>query len=119
MPAEKPASPTACQASATCCTAAPTNTIGDNPAQAAARQALSQKLFEAGTATPAQADVTTKAEASKPKLGKDELPPIPAPASPLPATKEAKLEALLIQYKADLISPAEYHKQRAAILAQP
>jgi hypothetical protein len=34
-------------------------------------------------------------------------------------TKEQQLDALLAQYKADQISPGEYHKQRAAILAEP
>jgi len=33
--------------------------------------------------------------------------------------KEAQLQALLARYKADLITPEQYHKQRAAILAQP
>jgi hypothetical protein len=45
----------------------------------------------------------------------------PTEAPPLPITpeKQAKLDALLIQYKIDQISPAEYHKERAAILAAP
>jgi hypothetical protein len=34
-------------------------------------------------------------------------------------TKEQQLETLLAQYKADQISPEQYHKQRAAILAEP
>jgi hypothetical protein len=42
-----------------------------------------------------------------------------APALPIPASKEARLQALLAKYQADQISPADYHKQRAAILAEP
>jgi hypothetical protein len=34
-------------------------------------------------------------------------------------SKEARLQALLVSYKADKITPEEYHKQRAAILAEP
>jgi hypothetical protein len=45
--------------------------------------------------------------------------PIPAPPLPLSAAKQAQLDALLVKYQADQISPDEYHKQRAAILAEP
>ena len=45
--------------------------------------------------------------------------PIPAPTLPISAAKQEKLEALLAKYKADQISPEEYHVQRAAILAEP
>ncbi len=52
--------------------------------------------------------------------GKDlGMKPIAAPALPITASKEDRLAALLMQYKADQISPEEYHKQRAAILAEP
>lgn len=42
-----------------------------------------------------------------------------APPSPIPATKELELAELLRKYRADEISPEDYHKQRAAILARP
>ncbi len=42
-----------------------------------------------------------------------------APALPISASKEAQLQELTAKYKADQISPEEYQKQRAAILAQP
>ena len=45
--------------------------------------------------------------------------PIDVPASPLTGTKEARLAALLQQYKADQITPEQYHTQRAAIIAEP
>ena len=47
------------------------------------------------------------------------LKPIAAPALPISASKEDQLEGLLMRYKANLISPEEYQKQRAAILAAP
>ena len=45
--------------------------------------------------------------------------PIVAPALPISITKEEQLQALLEKYKTDQITPMEYHKQRAAILAEP
>lgn len=45
--------------------------------------------------------------------------PIVAPPLPISATKAQQLDALLTQYKADQISPVDYQKQRAAILAEP
>jgi len=47
------------------------------------------------------------------------LKPIEAPLLPVTATQQAQLRALLVKYKANQISPAEYHNQRAEILAQP
>lgn len=53
-------------------------------------------------------------------IGKDlGMKPIVAPALPISASKEEQLQALDMRYKADLISPDEYQKQRAAILAEP
>jgi hypothetical protein len=52
--------------------------------------------------------------------GKETGPkPIDVPALPISAAKEAQLKALLGKYKADQITPVEYQKQRAEILAQP
>jgi hypothetical protein len=47
------------------------------------------------------------------------LKPIEAPLLPISAAKEAQLQALLVKYRADQITPEEYQKQRAEILAQP
>ena len=47
------------------------------------------------------------------------LKPIESPLLPISAAKEAQLQALLAKYKADQISPEEYHNRRAEILAQP
>jgi len=48
-----------------------------------------------------------------------EIQPIVAPPLPISTSKESQLQALLEKYKADQITPAEYQKQRTAILAQP
>jgi hypothetical protein len=45
--------------------------------------------------------------------------PIEAPPLPVSAQKEAELQALLAKYMADQVSPDEYQKERAAILAEP
>jgi hypothetical protein len=46
---------------------------------------------------------------------------IPAPSDqPVgPKTKQQKLSDLLELYKADKLTPAEYHAQRAKILSEP
>jgi hypothetical protein len=45
--------------------------------------------------------------------------PIQTPALPISATKEERLRALLEKYKADQITPAEYHTERAKIIGEP
>lgn len=44
---------------------------------------------------------------------------ISAPALPISSSKAERLQSLLDKYKADQITPDEYHQQRAAILAEP
>lgn len=57
----------------------------------------------------------------KPKAAKNlsQMPPLQGPPSPLPASKEQRLQDLLQLYRMDRISPEEYHMQRAKILAEP
>jgi len=87
----------------------------------AAKKAAAQKQAE--DAAKAQAKVVKPVEAQPAVVtypGKNlGLNPIPAPTLPISAAKQEKLEALLAKYKADQISPEEYHVQRAAILAEP
>jgi hypothetical protein len=47
------------------------------------------------------------------------LPPLTGPPSTLSAAKQQRLEQLLQLYRADQITPQEYHEQRAKILAEP
>lgn len=126
----------------------------DNPAQAAARAALNQKMLEldanpsATTTAPTptvdkgdnvvmtpinhkpakakkdaakQTAKQKKAEVTAAKAGTNDagIKPITAPAQPIPLSKEDKLNQLLARYKADQITPEEYHAQRAAIIAEP
>jgi hypothetical protein len=48
-----------------------------------------------------------------------ELKPVTAPPLPISGSKEARLTELLRQYRADQITPEQYHKERAKILAEP
>jgi hypothetical protein len=113
-PAETPAA-TAPAAS----TAAAVNQSGDSAAQAAARAALDAKMAELGTlVTPAPA-VVAQGKTPTARTAAEMGTPIVAPALPISMTKEQKLAELLSQYKADRISPEQYHEQRAAILAEP
>jgi hypothetical protein len=83
----------------------------DTPAQAAARTALLKQLQATATnpptAKPAPAAPPVKAAAVT------NTPP------PIPMTKEQKLQELLVKYKANQLTPQQYHEQRAAILAKP
>jgi hypothetical protein len=45
--------------------------------------------------------------------------PVEAPTPPVSAQKVAELQALLAKYMANQVSPDEYQKERAAILAEP
>lgn len=91
----------------------PMTASGDTEAQVRARAALLQKLAEM-PATGGTGGTGTGATAATP------MPvPIVAPALPISMTKEEKLQWLLTRYKADLITPEQYHEQRAAILAAP
>jgi len=47
------------------------------------------------------------------------LKPIVAPPLPISPAKEAQLQGLLEKYKADQITPEQYHTERAKILAEP
>ena len=47
------------------------------------------------------------------------FPPIGGPPPAVAADKEQRLQELLRKYKADQITPEEYHQQRAKILAEP
>jgi hypothetical protein len=44
---------------------------------------------------------------------------VPTITPTVPLTKAQKLAELNALYKSDQVTPAEYHKRRAAILAEP
>ncbi|MBE0542215.1 MAG: hypothetical protein IH623_12580, partial [Verrucomicrobia bacterium] len=109
----------------------------DDAAIARARAALRQELQSPDTRRPAAAPAPSAYEparvvAQPPRSGASAAfpePPAPsvapsfrspeAPPSPIPAAKELELVELLRKYRADEISPEEYHRQRAAVLARP
>lgn len=64
--------------------------------------------------TPAPAPASTSMVARQAPVMSE-----PAIAPAFPASKQERLAALLQQYKADQISPQQYHTQRAAIIAEP
>lgn len=112
--------------------------VGDNPEDAALREAMRARMADkaAPTAVPAAAPAEpapaptkpaepapSKAKPAKPapskaKPAKAASTPMQTPASPLAGSKEERLKHLLDQYKADQITPEEYHKQRAKIVAE-
>lgn len=78
-----------------------------------ARRLLEQT---APVATPKQPTVVINQKSTSPPVTV-QMPTPPQPA--LSGTKEQKLAELLRSYKNDEISPADYHKERARILAGP
>jgi hypothetical protein len=73
-------------------------------AEAQAQTAMQREIATAGTTSPG----------TQPRLKPMEAPPLP-----ISAAKQTQLDTLLDLYRADRISPADYQKQRAAILAAP
>jgi hypothetical protein len=47
------------------------------------------------------------------------FPPLQPPPPAVPASKQQRLDDLLAKYRADQITPEQYHQQRATILAEP
>jgi hypothetical protein len=87
----------------------------DDARTAQLRAALREAL--ASTPAPAASAPATSGTAALPA----ELPApaiMMAPPLPISATKEERLETLLQLYKADRITPMEYHERRAKILAE-
>jgi hypothetical protein len=88
---------------------------GDDEAMAKYRAAMRQSI--ASNPAPAAPKPVAQAHAT----GKPVYTPTPSEAIPSPfsAAKQQRLDALLSQYKADTITPQEYHAQRAAIIGEP
>jgi Ni/Co efflux regulator RcnB len=87
-------------------------------AKADAQQAAAAKA-QAGTPGVAPA-VKPPSPANASYAGKTlGFKPIEAPPPPVSAQKQVELQALLARYMANQISPDEYFKERAAILAAP
>ncbi|MDW8380589.1 MAG: SHOCT domain-containing protein [Verrucomicrobiota bacterium] len=78
-----------------------------------------QKLSESGTPNPTSAGPTVTPDVKRPSQPTTSPEP-PADvfslASPLTAEQQARLAELLERYKADQITPEEYHRERQRIL---
>jgi hypothetical protein len=105
-PAPAATAPAAAVETATPVATAPTDTT---------RAALLQKMHELDTKPAA-------AEPAAPAVAKTEIKaPVakPTPSSAPALSKDERLMLLLARYKADQITPEQYHTERAAILAEP
>lgn len=81
-------------------------------------KAREKAAAEAASALAAQEKAKAKAEANPaPKASAFE--PLPAPPTNIAASKEARLAELLKKYKADEITPEQYHTERSKVLAEP
>lgn len=98
--------------------------------QAAAQLDAQQQTPKVSVAAPAALDkpkpvVKVKAEQKPAKAEVSKTIVYPTVAAPpiapalAPASKEQRLNELLRLYKADQITPADYHEQRARILGEP
>jgi hypothetical protein len=66
--------------------------------------------------TPQPSAAMNSQEPAQPSMS---LPALTGPASSLSAAKQQKLDQLLQQYRADQLTPQQYHEQRAKVLAEP
>lgn len=100
-------------------TSAPTDQ--DDALTARLRQALEERMAQEAK-FPAKASTVAApgapATAVQPAATVPGEVPMVAPALPISGSKEQRLEQLLQQYKADQITPEQYHAQRAKILAE-
>ena len=73
--------------------------------------------------SPVQPEAKPMAEKPPKKAGKvtgaSAFPPLAAPPPSVSADKDQRLQELLRKYRADQITPEEYHQQRAKILGEP
>jgi hypothetical protein len=85
----------------------------DPAAIAKAREAMRMKMQTMGPETE-----MASMHPGKATMGMN-FPPLQAPPLGISAAKEQRLQELLQQYRADLISPEQYQASRAKILAEP
>jgi len=91
-------------------------TTGLNEQQAAAMAALNNANGQPANTTTAPTAATAAPVMSMPM---STAPSYSAPSLPISADKQQRLNDLLNKYRADQITPGDYHAQRAAILAEP
>jgi hypothetical protein len=96
----------------------PTTAAAAAPAPAVTKpaEAKPQPSASKPAATPVVVQPPKKPAVVKGALA---FPPIPAPPAAVSAEKEQRLAELLRKYKAEEITPEEYHVQRAKIMSEP
>jgi hypothetical protein len=118
--------------------AAPKTTLAapvaaDSDTIAKAREAVREKMKVLETQPSAEAAavaatapksaaapmVAAPAKKSKTLKGAPVFPPMQAPPPTISADMQTRLTELLQKYKAEQLTPEEYHQQRAKILAEP
>ena len=82
------------------------------------RTALRQKMSEPEP-TPVAAKPAMSMSRGMANTAPSGFAPLPKPELPISSSKEGRLSELLKLYKDNAITPAQYHEQRAAILAEP
>ena len=89
------------------------------PAPAAAPAPAVAKPKPQQTATKPEAKPTTPKVSKSPAKGTKSIPAIEGPLPGFSAEKQQRLAELLRAYKADEITPEQYHLQRAKIVNEP
>jgi hypothetical protein len=103
-----------------------TPTWGPAPAPSATANYAPLPKSNPNAVRPTLPDQPTSPPTLTPMMGNNQyvaptmaLPTLTGPSTGLSAAKEQKLNELLNQYRADQITPQQYHEQRAKILAEP
>jgi hypothetical protein len=92
---------------------------------AKARAAVEQEMKQLETLPPVAAggagEPTALAPTKTTKRNQrlQSFPPLQTPPPAIGADKEQRLQELLRKYRADQITPEQYHQERAKILAEP
>ena len=100
-----------------------TATVEDDAQTARLREAVRARIAEENSKSAVTVPQTTITQGSdlNPAVSTVKVvapTPTVAPPLPVPSSKEDRLAQLLRQYKADEITPEQYHQQRAKILAE-
>ncbi len=101
---------------------APVQPAAEPEALAKAREAQRAVQVPAeGSQQPREAlvPVAPRTASKKPRVGSLNFPPLEGPPIPISAEKDRRLQELLQRYKADQITPEQYHEARAKILSEP
>jgi hypothetical protein len=94
----------------------PTPAAAPAPAVAKPGEAKPQETVSIPEAKPKEEKALRKPAIVK---GAPAFPPIQSPPPSISTDKQQRLAELLRKYKAEEITPEEYHQQRAKILSEP